>query len=166
MSNESFTSDPSSAPALWASLETIVSSRVYEPKTPLFQCGQPAAGIYLIRQGRVRLWMSEPPSKTFLADTAGAGTMLGLSETIAHCAHKVSAVASTSTEVGFVSSDTLIGFLGDHHDVCLQVVRILSEDLHFLYHHFQNLRELRYDRADGKPDCALRSNLFARTIRR
>ena len=118
MSNESFTSDPSSAPGLWASLETIVSSRVYEPKTPLFQCGQP------------RDWDlpdSPGPSSAMDVGTALAKPSWQILRGPERCWDSVRrlpmrsqsfGVALTSTEVGFVGSDTLIGFLGDHHDVC------------------------------------------------
>jgi CRP-like cAMP-binding protein len=128
------------APDLWSALEGIVRVRTYDTRGVLFEQGRPADGVYLIQKGKVRVWMPEDRSHAILIDPAGAGTMLGLSETIAQGTHKVSAVALAPTEVGFVAGEELMKFLRDHHDICLQVVRILSEDLHVLYHQFQGLK--------------------------
>jgi CRP-like cAMP-binding protein len=127
-------------PDLWSSLEPLVCVRTYEPHAVLFEGGARAEGIYLIQKGKVRVWMSEEGSRTILIDSASPGTMLGLSETIAQGTHKVSAEALTATEVGFVPSEELLKYLRDHHEICMQVVRILSEDLHALYHQFQLLK--------------------------
>ena len=143
----------SPAPDLWGSLETIVRMRTYQAGAALFEQGQPARGIYMIYRGQVRVWMEEDTSNAIHIDPAGAGTMLGLSETIAQGTHKVSATASVPTEVGFVASEPLMQYLRDHHDICLQVVRVLSEDLHVLYHTFQGLKtSQRGRRLPGHPE--------------
>ena len=127
------------APTLWASLEALASVRAYAPGSMLFEQGHPAAGIYMIQKGEVRVWIPQAPARANLVTPVCPGTMLGLSETLSESTHKISAVSLASTEVGFVPRDTLLTFLRDHHEVCLQVVRVLSEDLHGLYHRFQTL---------------------------
>jgi CRP-like cAMP-binding protein len=128
------------APDLWNALETIVQVRTYDARGVLFEQGRPADGVYMIQKGKVRVWMPERTPRMAVIDQAGAGTLLGLSETIAQGAHKVSATALVPTKVGFVDGEALLKFLRDHHAICLQVVRVLSEDLHVLYHQFQGLK--------------------------
>lgn len=130
----------SSAPNLWTALEAVVIVRHYAPRDVLFERGQRPEGVYLIQKGKVRVWLPQGGSQPILADLATAGTMLGLSETIAQGAHKLSAAAIAPTTVGFVSGDTLLSFLRERHELCLQVVRMLSEDLHALYHRIHDLK--------------------------
>jgi len=132
--------DPSSfATDLWASLEAISVVRRYESGTLLFEQGESASGIYLIQKGQVRLWIPEGSGPIILATSVASGTMLALSEAISEGTHKLSAMALAQTEAGFVPRETLMGYLREHHKICLQVVRTLSEDLHGLYHSFQRL---------------------------
>jgi len=146
------TKDSSSlVPDLWSSLEPLARVRAYQPRTVLFEGGARADGIYLIQKGKVRVWMREEGSRTILIDPAMPGTMLGLSEAIAQSTHKVSAEALIPTEAGFVSSEKLLQYLREHREICMQVVRILSEDLHALYHQFQALKGT-YTRPGRRPN--------------
>jgi len=126
-------------PNLWTSIAGLAYARQYAPGATLFEHGEPAAGIFMIRKGEVRVWIPEAPAQANLVTPVGAGTMLGLSKTLSESRHKISAVTLSPTEVDFVPRETLLEFLRDHHEVCLQVVRVLSEDLHGLYHRFQTL---------------------------
>lgn len=134
--------DLPTTPDLWSALEAVKSVRYYEAGDVLFEQGQPAQGIFMIQKGQVRVWMPDGARQNVLASSAGPGTMLGLSETLSEGPHKFSAVALVQTEVGFVPAQALMKFLREHHEVCLQVVRMLSEDLHRLYHRFQRVKML------------------------
>jgi CRP-like cAMP-binding protein len=138
------------APDLWSALETVRVTRSYEDGTLLFAQGETVEGVYMIQRGRVQVWMPERVRGDSLTATAESATMLGLSETIAGGTHKLSAQALVRIEVGFVAREPLMEFLRGHHDICLPVVRMLSEDLHGLYHRFQGLevvspRQRRFD---------------------
>ena len=109
----------------------------------VFEQGQSAEGIYMIQKGQVRVWMPGDSEPEALVEAVGSGTMLALSEVLSDGAHKLSAQALQQTEIGFVPRETLAEFLRDHHQLCLQVVRMLSEDLHALYHKFQGLNVAR-----------------------
>jgi len=130
----------SGTPDLWSSLEPLKSVRVYQKGELLFQQGQQADGIYMIQTGQVQVWMPDGVGEAAVVVPIGAGTMLGLSETISEGTHKLSAEALVQTEVWFLARVALLEFLKSHQDVCMQVVRALSEDLHGLYHKFQSLK--------------------------
>ena len=129
----------SSANDLWTHLEGVARPKTYEKGSFLFQQGSLAAGVYLIKKGEVRVWMPEESGPMAMVTLVRTGTMLGLSEAICEETHKLSALAVTRVEVALVSHDALMKYLESHHDVCMQVVRLLSEDLHGLYHRFQRL---------------------------
>jgi CRP/FNR family transcriptional regulator, dissimilatory nitrate respiration regulator len=121
----------------WQALDGLKSVRTYDKGTSVFRQGRPAQGIYLVEKGEVRLTLaaSAKPEHTF--EIAGAGSVLGLSETLSGDAHKLGAEAASQVEIAYVERGSLLDFLRNHHEFCLQIVRLLSEDLHGLYQRFQ-----------------------------
>jgi CRP-like cAMP-binding protein len=134
---------------LWQALGKLQSVCTYEEGMSVFQQGCPARGIYLVEKGEVRLILQAPvkPGRTFAI--AGPGALLGLSEAVTGEAHKLSAEAAGEAQIGFVERGPLLAFLRDHHQFCLQIVRLLSDDLHGLYQRFQCMSS--EERPAGKP---------------
>jgi CRP-like cAMP-binding protein len=128
-----------SAAGIWSLLEAIARVQQYEPGSLLFAHGQPAEGLYMIQSGQVRIWTPEISVRMAAGTTVNPGTMLALSDAISGGTHKLSAMAVLPTEAGFLQRDHLLALLQDEREICLEVVRILSEDLHGLYHEFQRL---------------------------
>jgi CRP-like cAMP-binding protein len=130
-------SSNSPVPELWHALLGIRSPQTYSPDKPLFACGQPTRGVYLVEKGKVKLFLcSEPGAPSF--DEVGPGSVLGLSEAISGTSHKLTAVASDRAQISFVDRKDLLTFLQQNQFLCLQLVRLLSEDLHLLYHRFRS----------------------------
>jgi CRP-like cAMP-binding protein len=65
--------------------------------------------------------------------------MLGLSESMSGERCRVTAEAGEQTTAAFIPREEFLGFLREHGDFCMEVVRLLSEDLHVLYHKFRNI---------------------------
>lgn len=129
-------SSNSPVPELWHALLGIRSPQNYSPGKPLFACGQPTRGVYLVEKGKVKLFLcSEPGAPSF--DEVGPGSVLGLSEAISGTNHKLTAVASDRAQISFVEREDLLTFLQQNQLLCMQLVRMLSEDLHLLYHRFR-----------------------------
>jgi len=141
----------SSYPELWQALNRLKCVRTYSQGASVFRQGRPAHGIYLIEKGEVRLTLpsSVKPERTF--EVAGPGTVLGLSETMTGEAYKLSAEAVGPAEIAHVERATLLKFLRDHHQFCLQVVRLLSDDLHQLYQRFQCVNSEERSRRKASP---------------
>jgi CRP-like cAMP-binding protein len=127
------------SPDLWQALHGIKCVRVYPKGTILFHHGAEVGGVYVVESGHVRLLLPTGQGQTQLLDVAGPGTILGLSESMSGDCHRVSVEAGDHTTVGFIPRTSFIEFLRDHSDYCMQVVRILSEDLHGLYHKFRSI---------------------------
>lgn len=128
-----------SLPDLWKAFDEIKSRRTYAAGSLLFEEDSPAIGIFLIESGQVSIRVLTARGRRRRLAIGGPGTMLGLSEVISGGHYKVSAQTVVPTEVFLVSRDDLMEFLAAHPPVCMQIVRVLSEDLHSLYHQFRNL---------------------------
>jgi len=124
---------------LWQAMRGIVSVREYPAGATLFEQGNPASGVFIVESGQVRVVLRTAQSRTQLLEISGPGTILGLSETVSGEPYRVSAETSDPTTAAFVPREEFVSFLRDHSDYCMQVVQLLSEDLHSLYHKFRNI---------------------------
>jgi len=70
---------------------------------------------------------------------AGPGEILGLSATLAGSQHEITAELLDNAHVATVRRKDLLGFLHEHREACLQVVNLLSEDLHIAYDRVRSL---------------------------
>jgi CRP-like cAMP-binding protein len=53
--------------------------------------------------------------------------------------HRITAEAGDQTMAAFIPREEFLEFLREHGDFCMQVVRLLGEDLHGLYHKFRSI---------------------------
>ncbi len=127
------------SPDLWEALHEIKSVRIYPKGARLFQQGTAVSGAFVIESGEVRVLLPTAQSRLQLLEIAGPGTILGLSESMSGEKYRVTAEAGDHTTVAFIPRDSFVDFLRDHGDFCMQVVRLLSEDLHGLYHKFRSI---------------------------
>ena len=120
-------------------LAAIGSNRVFDKGQSLFREGEPAKGVFLIQQGRVSVLVAKTESALNAVQPARAGAVLGLSECVSGCRFRASAVAAEQTTVCYIQRHELLKFLRQHCEVCMRIVRLLSEDLHVLYHELRHL---------------------------
>lgn len=105
----------------------------------LFQRDSAGAGIYLVEAGGVRLLLEGDQREKQLLEVAGPGAILGLSESMAGVKYRVTAVAGDETKALFIPREEFLALLHERGDFCLQVVRLLSENMHELYHKFGSI---------------------------
>jgi CRP-like cAMP-binding protein len=127
------------SPDLWEALHGIKSIRVYPKGAQLFEQGAEVRGVFVIESGLVRVLLPTAQCRLQLLEVAGPGTILGLSESMSGDRYRVTAEAGDHTTVAFIARDSFVDFLREHSDFCMQVVRLLSEDLHGLYHKFRSI---------------------------
>jgi CRP/FNR family transcriptional regulator, cyclic AMP receptor protein len=101
--------------------------------TVLFRESQPARGVFLLCEGRVRLSVCSESGRRMTLRVASAGEMLGMSAALAGGCYQITAEALEPLQVAHVRRKDLLHFLREHREVCLQVVNLLSEDLHVAY---------------------------------
>ena len=101
----------------------------------LFLEGRHARGIFVLCEGRAKLSVSskDDTSKRLMLRVAGPGEVLGLSATMSGKTYEVTAEMLDDAQVAFVRRKELMHFLREHREACLQVVHLLSHDLHTAY---------------------------------
>lgn len=126
-------------PELWEALHGMTAIRVYTKGATVFQHGDAVSGIFVIESGHVRVLLPTAQPVMQLLDVVGPGTILGLSETMSGESYHLTAESEDHTTATFIPRDQFLEFLREHGDYCMQVVRLLSEDLHGLYHKFRSI---------------------------
>ena len=120
-------------PEALEAFDGIKSSETCQKGTVLFREGQMARGVFLLCEGRVRLSICSESGNRMTVRVAGPGEVLGLSAALAGGRYEVTAEALDGVQVAAIRRKDLLHFLHEHREVCLQVVNLLSEDLHVAY---------------------------------
>lgn len=107
--------------------------------TTLFREGQPARSIFVLCDGRAKLSVCSESGKRMTFRIAGPGEILGLSAALAGNQYEITAELLDNARVATVRRKDLLRFLHEHREACLQVVNLLSEDLHFAYDRVRSL---------------------------
>lgn len=124
-------------PSFSKALTPLKLVKEYSAGVTLFELGKPVEGIYFIEKGKVRVLLDRSAGK--LLEVAGPGSVLGLTESVSGRNYKSTAEVAERATVGFVKRSDLLEFLLEHCEVCMQIVQLLSEDLHVLYHEFRGI---------------------------
>ncbi len=127
------------SPEFEDALRPMMASRSFPKGATFYRRGAPAEGIYLIRTGTVRVLIAASDKQNQLLGVAGEGAILGLSETLSGESYRVTAEADETTEVSFVAAKDFVALLNANHEFSMQVVRLLSDSLHGLYHRFRSV---------------------------
>jgi CRP/FNR family cyclic AMP-dependent transcriptional regulator len=113
--------------------DEIKSLATYPRNTILFAEGRPVRGIYLLCDGRAKLSICSDGGKRLTLRVAGPGEVLGLGAALSNSPYEVTAELLDSSQIVFIRRKELMKFLRENPDVCMQVVRMLSQDLHGAY---------------------------------
>src|ERR1035441_4983084 len=71
---------------------------------------------------------------------AGPGEILGLGAALSNTPYEITAELLDTSQIVFIRRKELMKFLREHPDVCMQVVRMLSQDLHGAYERVRTIR--------------------------
>jgi CRP-like cAMP-binding protein len=127
------------SPVLLKALRRIKRVQRFGQGATVFQQGSAVKGVYVVESGEVRLLLETAGCHKQFLEIAGPGAMLGLSESLSGADYKVSAEAGYSTTAVFIPRSEFLAFLREHGDFCMQIARLLSEDLDGLYHKFRSI---------------------------
>lgn len=125
-------------PELLRAFEGTALVRHYRKGTAVYRRGRAVRGVFLIRKGRVKLLLGEGPSGLAL-HIAGPGSVLGVGETVSGAAYEASVEALEACEIAFLPREEFLRYLRTNCNICLQLVQLLSEDLHVLYQQYRTV---------------------------
>lgn len=102
---------------------------LYKPRQVVFSEGNPAAGLYLICHGSVKLYHSDRFGREHTLEVAGPGAVLGELPMDTNKALSVSAEAVTDSQLGFLSRERLTQFLQRYPESGVRLIGALSNEL-------------------------------------
>lgn len=121
-----------------------IKSLALHPKgTLLFTEGRPVRGIYILCDGRAKLSICAENGRRLTLRIAGPGEVLGLGATLSNTNYEVTAELLDNSQVVFVRRKELLKFLRENRPVCLEIVRMLSQDLHGAYERVRSIAMVR-----------------------
>jgi CRP/FNR family transcriptional regulator, cyclic AMP receptor protein len=123
--------------------DAIKSIGFYPKRSVLFAEGRPVRGIYVLCDGRAKLSICAENGKRLTLRIAGPGELLGLGAVMSNTPYEVSAEVLDDSQVVFVRRKELVKFLREHRAICMQVVCMLSQDLHGAYERVRNIGSIR-----------------------
>jgi len=138
------------APEALHEFDSIKSIQNCPRGTVLFREGQVARGVQLLCEGRVRLTVCSESGRRMTLRIVSPGEVLGLSATLCGGCYEVTAEAVDAVQLAAVGRKELLQFLHEHRDVCLQVVNLLSEDLHVAYDRVRSVGLTRTRHSHGQ----------------
>jgi CRP/FNR family cyclic AMP-dependent transcriptional regulator len=121
---------PADALQAFDAIKTI--SRVTRGET-LFQEGRLPRGVFVLCDGRVKLSVCSETGKRLMLRVAGPGEVLGLSATMSGKPYEITAEVLDNAQAAFIKRKDLLKFLKEHQEACMQVVHLLSQDLHIAF---------------------------------
>ena len=127
------------SPDLLRSLHGIKAVQRFPQGAALFHQGSAVAGVYLVESGEVRVLLPTGQNQEQLLEVVGPGSVLGLRKSMSGETYRITAEAGDQTTAVFIPREEFLEFLREHGDFCMQVVRLLSEDLHAIYHKFRSI---------------------------
>lgn len=115
--------------------------------TVLFAEGRPVRGIYILCDGRAKLSICSDVGKRLTLRVAGPGEVLGLGAVMTNTPYEITAELVDNSQVAFIRRKDLMKFLREHPETCLQVVRMLSQDVHGAYERVRTIGTVRMRRS-------------------
>ncbi|HEX2661744.1 MAG TPA: Crp/Fnr family transcriptional regulator [Candidatus Acidoferrum sp.] len=99
----------------------------------IFMEGQPARGVYLLRQGRVKLLTTNSDGRTLILKMAKPGEALGLHSVITGTPYDLTAEILQPAELAFIPHADFLKCIDEHGDACLHFANLLSRDCQAVY---------------------------------
>lgn len=123
--------------------DKIKSLALCRRNTVLFAEGRPVRGVYILCDGRAKLSICSDAGRRLTLRVAGPGEVLGLGAALSNTPYEITAELLDNSQVVFVRRKDLMKFLRQHREVCLQIVHMLSQDLHGAYERVRSIGSIR-----------------------
>lgn len=133
--------------------DEIKSLALYRRNTVLFAEGRPVRGIYILCDGRAKLTICSDTGRRLTLRIAGPGEVLGIGAALSNTPYEITAELLDNSQVVFIRRKELMKFLREHTGICLQVVHMLSQELHGAYERVRNIStgHCRHGRISFRP---------------
>ncbi len=107
-------------------LQRIALPRTHEAGTVLYTEGQSPEGVFILCNGRAKMWMSSKRGSVVILKVAEAGETLGLEAVLANRAHEETAELLHTCQVKFVPKEEVLPLLTAHNEAALKAALQLN----------------------------------------
>jgi CRP/FNR family cyclic AMP-dependent transcriptional regulator len=119
-------------------LDEISSSATYPKGAVLFVEGQEPRGVFILCNGRVKLFGTAATGKAVIFRIAESGEIIGLPSTLSAKPYEVTAEALEPMQANFIRRDDFLAYLRQHGEAAVRVAKMLSN----IY--YATCQEVRY----------------------
>jgi CRP/FNR family cyclic AMP-dependent transcriptional regulator len=116
------------SPAALEALQRSKSTSIYPAGTLLYIEGQPPRGIFILCNGRAKVYTSSKQGKVIILKIAMPGEVLGLEAGLAHREHEETAELLESCQVNFMATKDFVRYISEHSDAALKAAAQLTAD--------------------------------------
>jgi CRP-like cAMP-binding protein len=109
-----------------AALLALAEVREFGKQTPIFQAGSPGNNVYILKQGRVKIFALSPIGKQVILWFCFPGEVFGLAEVPRGGRREVYADACAESTVLVIPQQDFKTFLVSHPDTAMLVIDLLS----------------------------------------
>jgi CRP-like cAMP-binding protein len=102
---------------------------LYKPRQVIFHEGTPAAGLYVLCHGTVKLYQSDRFGRDYIIDVMTPGAVLGELALDDGDTYSASAEALTESQLSFLPRERLVRFIERHPHTGVQLMASLSKEL-------------------------------------
>ncbi len=132
------------SPAEWAAIQPRLLARSLVRQRTLFSEGDPAAFLWLIQSGRVRLYEIAANGRAITLENLGPGEIFGALSALDDTQYPATAEVLESGRAFCLPRDLLLQVLADEPRLAVELLRVVSRRLHEAH---RQLRSLAYDPA-------------------
>lgn len=114
-----------------ATLQTLQRSRstsIYPAGTLLYIEGQPPRGVFILCNGRGKVYTSSKQGKVIILKIAQPGEVLGMEASLSNREHEETAELLESCQVNFMATRDFVRYISEHSDAALKAARQLTAD--------------------------------------
>ena len=116
-------------PELIAALEERSTLIPCDGERVLFRQGDPATGVFLLREGAVTVTMTAISDEPVLSLQAAPGSLLGLPGVIANQPYSLTARAHKGSRVFFMGRDAFTELMSTNPQLSLKVLQVLAAEV-------------------------------------
>lgn len=114
-------------------------SSSYPQHAVLTMEGQPARGVFIVCQGRIKLSSMSKDGKSVILRVARAGEAIGLSAVISNRPYESSAETLVPTQVRFIGAPDIMRIVRTHPDAAIHLAQSLSRECVSAYNEIRSL---------------------------
>lgn len=115
-------------PAALEALQRSKSTSIYPAGTLLYIEGQSPRGVFILCNGRAKVYTSSKQGKVIILKIAHPGEVLGLEATLSHHEHEETAELLESCQVNFIASRDFVRYISEHSVAALKAAAQLTAD--------------------------------------